>query len=259
MVSQAGATWNTTPIGINSLGSSSFSTFFQFQITNPGGTAPADGIVFVIQSNGSSVMSSGTIGYGGIGNSVAVEFDTFNNGAGGGTSDPNNNHVGVDVNGSLVSLLTASPGGVVNCNAPVGLANCLANGDLWSAWIDYDGTNLMIAVADNSTTRPANLITYPINLGCVLAGGTAGGTGCPTPAATAYVGFTAGTSSGFENQDIVDWIFTTGYNPITPPTPPVTGTAAVGTPALSPWATGGLGALMAAMGAMVLRRRWGRA
>ena len=176
-IGQGGAMWSTSPISF-SASTGTFSTYFQFQITNPGGIGPADGIVFVLQtvSNGSGA-SGGSIGYGGITPSVGVEFDTFDNGiVPGAFNDPNDNHVGVDIDGSLVSLALATPGGVGNCNSPVGVANCMSNGDLWSVWIDYDGTNLVVAAADNSTTRPAtNLISYAINIPCVLAGGTAAG------------------------------------------------------------------------------------
>jgi len=35
------------------------------------------------------------------------------------------------------------------------------NGDIWSVWIEYDGTNLHVAVADYSVVRPADLIQLP--------------------------------------------------------------------------------------------------
>ncbi|MGB7760188.1 MAG: L-type lectin-domain containing protein [Bryobacteraceae bacterium] len=216
LIGQGGAAWSTTPISFSS-SAGTFSTYFQFQITNPGGISPADGIVFVLQTVSSgSGGAGGSIGYGGITPSVGVEFDTFDNGISPGAfNDPNDNHVGVDIDGSMVSVALATPGGVANCGSPVGVANCMSNGDVWSVWIDYDGTNLVVAAADNSTTRPAtNLISYAINIPCVLAGGTAAGTGCPTPATMAYVGFTAGTGSGYENQDIVDWQYTNTYAPI---------------------------------------------
>jgi hypothetical protein len=249
LASQGGSAWSTTSISFNS-GAGTFSTYFQFQITNPGGIDPADGIVFVLQPVSAGVGGvGGSIGYGGVTPSVGIEFDTYQN-----SWDPNDNHVGVDIDGganvpgTLTSLITATPGGVSNCTSPVGVANCLANGDLWSVWIDYDGTNLLVAVADNSTTRPAtNLITFPINVPCVLANGTVGGTGCPTPATTAYVGFTSGTGSGFENHDIVDWTYTNTYNPIN------------SVPALSPWAMAVLAILLAATAAILLRKRRGRA
>ena len=33
-----------------------------------------------------------------------------------------------------------------------------------SVWIEYDGTSLHVAVADDSDIRPANLIDYPIDI-----------------------------------------------------------------------------------------------
>ena len=217
-IGQGGALWSTSAISF-STSADTFSTYFQFQITNPGGIEPADGIVFVLQpvSNGSGT-AGGSIGYGGITPSVGVEFDTFENDE---FSDPNDNHIGVNVDGSLVSLALATPGGVANCTSPVGVANCMSNGHLRSVWIDYNGTTLVVAAADNSSTRPAtNLLSLAINIPCVLGGGTAAGTGCPTPVTTAYVGFMAGTGSGYENQDIVDWQYTNGYAPIgVTPTP----------------------------------------
>jgi hypothetical protein len=246
---QGGAAWSTNSIAF-ATGADTFSTYFQFQITNPGGYAPADGIVFVVQTTSNSVGGNGgSIGYGGVTPSVGIEFDTFLNPG----WDPNNNHVGIDIDGganvpgTLTSLVTASPGGVTNCLSPVGVPNCMANGDVWSVWIDYDGTNLSVALADNSTVRPANIITFPINVPCVLAGGTVGGTGCPTTPSTAFVGFTAGTGAGYETQDVLDWTYTVPYNPINPNPPSV--------PALSPWAMAVLGILMAATAAMVLRKR----
>jgi hypothetical protein len=263
---QGGAAWSTSAISFYS-GAGTFSTYFQFQITTPGGMNPADGIVFVLQTVANNVGGvGGTIGYGGtpygIPNSVGIEFDTFQN-----TWDPNSNHVGIDIDGgatgpsdTLTSVVTASPGGVTNCSnlgTVVGTPNCMANGDLWSVWIDYNGTNLLVAVADNSATRPAtNLITFPINLPCVLGGGTVGVVGTTlscsggTPANSAFVGFTSGTGDGWENHDIVDWTYTNIYNPINS-NPAV--------PALSPWAMAVLGILMAAMAAMLLRKRPGRA
>jgi hypothetical protein len=217
--SQGGAAWSTSSIAF----SGAFSTFFQFQITNPGGLAPADGIVFVLQTVSAGAGSTGgLIGYGGISPSVGVEFDTYQNGW-----DPNDNHVGIDIDGgandpgTLTSLVTATPYGVSNCLSPVGVTGCMANGHLWSVWIDYNAGVLNIALADNSTTRPANILSYNINIACVLAGGTVGGTGCSTPATTAFVGFTAGTGEGYENHDIVDWEYTNAFAPFSglPTTP----------------------------------------
>jgi hypothetical protein len=72
----------------------------------------------------------------------------------------------------------------------------LSNGDIWSATISYDGSNLSLSVKDPS--EPATDVIYnnlPIDISSFL------GTN------DAFVGFTAGTGSGAENQDILNWQF----------------------------------------------------
>ena len=177
----------------------SFSVFFQFRLTNPGYTS-ADGLTFVVQPVSASLGGGGGgIGYAGISPSVAVEFDTYDNG------ELNDNHVAVDVNGGLQNFATAAPYGVNGCYNAVGVPGCMANGRLWSVWIDYDGTRLHVAVADNSTIRPADLISYPIDIAATL------------DTNAAYVGFTAGTGAAWENHDIVNWQFVASYAPIVGP------------------------------------------
>ena len=101
------AAWSTSPISFSS-SSGSFSTFLQFQITHSGGIDPADGIVVVLQPVSSGVGGvGGSIGNGGVTPSVGVEFDTYQN-----SWDSNSNHVGIDTNGNLTSLVIATPGGV---------------------------------------------------------------------------------------------------------------------------------------------------
>lgn len=73
---QVGAAWATTPQAVQG----GFDTTFQFQITNPG----ADGFAFVVHNSsaGSSAIGGGgnNLGYAGISNSLAVEFDTHASG-----------------------------------------------------------------------------------------------------------------------------------------------------------------------------------
>jgi len=92
--------------GTSQLQAAAFSIFFTFRMTNPGGslfdgpdnTVPgADGLVFVVQPNSTGAGSGGQgIGYQGLGNSVGVEFDTWQNM---GNHDPSSNHAGIDLNG----------------------------------------------------------------------------------------------------------------------------------------------------------------
>jgi hypothetical protein len=63
------------------IGADTFSTFFQFRLTDPGGLSAGDGIVFVLRTAGSPALGqTGEFeGYDGIGQSLGVKFDTFKN------------------------------------------------------------------------------------------------------------------------------------------------------------------------------------
>jgi hypothetical protein len=126
----------------------------------------------------------------GITPSVGVNFVTFEN-----TWDISNNTVGVITNGSYMGLDQHSPYGVVACQPPTGVYGCMGNGDRWSVWIDYDGAILTVAIADNSTVRPATLINYPIDIASILGG------------QPAYVGFTGATGNGLEYHRVASWVF----------------------------------------------------
>ncbi|MDE2334750.1 MAG: hypothetical protein KGK10_09460, partial [Rhodospirillales bacterium] len=57
-----------------------FSAMFQFRIT-PDASGPADGFTFVMQQGAaSSPQPGGNLGYYGTRHSLAIEFDTYNNG-----------------------------------------------------------------------------------------------------------------------------------------------------------------------------------
>jgi hypothetical protein len=199
----AGSAFTATAIPFQ-IAADTFSTFFQFRITSPGGIAPADGIAFVIRENGTAALGStaNSVGYDGIGNSLGIKFDTYQN-----EKEINDNFVAIQTNGVLRDEFTQTPFGVANCTKPVGIVGCMANGDLWSVWIDYDGVNLHVAVAYASTTRPPDLINVPLSLPRILHYTSA-----------AFAGFTAGTGGGFENHDIVNWVYYSTYNPTEPGT-----------------------------------------
>ena len=100
--SQSGSAFSQSAVSLGA--NASFSSFFVFQISNSGGIGDgdgvgADGLTFTVQTvSNTSGGSGGGIGYQGISNSVAIEFDTYNNGSGDGN---NGNHVGVDLSGSV--------------------------------------------------------------------------------------------------------------------------------------------------------------
>lgn len=190
---QAGSVFTNTQVN-----TSGFSTAFDFRLTSPGGVSDglqvgADGLTFTLQAvSPTSVGSYGlNLGYGGIAHSVAVEFDTFyNSGDDPPLANGGSNHVAVDLNGSVNSASNA-----------VGVSPQFDNGTVWTAWIDYNGTVLDVRLSDTGV-RPANpTLSYTINLASTMG------------ASNAYVGFTGGTGSGYSNEDIIDWAYSSTFLP----------------------------------------------
>lgn len=192
-LNQGGSAFLTSPISLAA--DASFSSFFQFRINNPIGASDgdgqgADGIVFVVQTVANNVGGfGGGIGYNGIPKSVGVEFDTWNNGS---WDDNNGNHVGIDLNGNMNSVV----------QAPV--ATRMNNGASWFAWVDYNGASdlLEVRLADNAT-RPTNaLVSLTRDLTLDLQ------------TTNAFVGFTSGTGAAGGNHDILSWQFINTFRPI---------------------------------------------
>jgi hypothetical protein len=207
----ANSAWFTTAQDVTT----GFSTTFTFQM---GGTTtppiPADGIAFVIQNSGTTALgpggcgigfggsSSGCAGSAGIPSSVAVEFNTFNNG---GSVDPNSaNDVAIQSCGAapnsvdyslscgvahaiLPNTINMTDGAVHTVTVtykPSASTNCGAGGSQTCSALDVviDGTDVFNgAVLFDMTTVTSN---------------------------TAYVGFTAGTGGNNEIQDITSWTYT---------------------------------------------------
>ena len=229
---QSGAAYSTTPFTLGA--GDTFSTQFSFNLNTPGGVDPADGFTFVLAANPTGLGGSGFgLGYAGVPNSVAIEFDTYFNGPGSlannGPSPPNHddydannvassNHIAIDTSGNLSNTDLTDVYGIASCGFPGGYpaqtnnqrAGCLSNGDTWTATITYDGANLGVTVNDPSeATSFTALSNVPINIAALL--GTS----------SAYVGFTGSTGSGNENDDILSWQFAntaTLTGPTTPPT-----------------------------------------
>ncbi len=184
---EAGSVFSDTQVD-----ASDFSTMFSFRISAPGGAifapnteAGADGFVFVVQPISSSLgASGGGIGYQGIGTSLGIEFDTWNNNK---FSDPSQSHVAINLNGDVAH--TGLPTAGV-------FAPELDDSDRWWVWIDYDGSELQIRLRRNDT-RPVNaLITHTLDLPTIMGQNTA------------FVGFTSATGAAWANHDIIDWSYT---------------------------------------------------
>jgi hypothetical protein len=176
-----------------------FSTFFKLRITDPGGSvfdcnteAGADGIVFVVQSVSSDIGGAGAgIGYSGIGSSVGVEFDTWCNA---GNNDPSSNHLGIDTEGS-VNHGAGSPN-------TANVTPNFDNGQIWYAWVDYNGTILEARVSQSSARPATPTLTRALDIPTILGQNSA------------YVGFTSGTGSDWGNHDILFWEYRDTFDPI---------------------------------------------
>jgi hypothetical protein len=199
--SQAGSAWFNTPLNIQS-----FVNDFTFQIANPG----ADGFTFTIQYTGLTALgpSGGGLGYGpdnlggapGIGNSVAIKFDIYDNQGEGPDS------TGIYTNG--VSPTTPS----VNLS---GTGIDLHSGDTFIVHMVYNGTTLNMTITDG-VTNASYSTSWTINIPQVIGSNIA------------YVGFTGGSGGLSASQKIETWTFTpNGSSPSQAASPvfgPVAGT-----------------------------------
>jgi Bacterial lectin/Divergent InlB B-repeat domain/Abnormal spindle-like microcephaly-assoc'd, ASPM-SPD-2-Hydin len=267
--SQATSMWFSIPQKV----AEGFNVWFQLKITPTGNSGnTADGLAFVIQNaqgggtdvtgscsetgSGATVVggAGGCIGYGGIDNSLALEFDTFYNSNFGdpdALSTPsfftyNDNHMALqdcgagvanspDHNACQISLngvgtLTPNPKSSSSGNVVT-----LADGNVHDVVIVYNGpldtpANTFSVYLDpqyNTGTHTPIAGSVPVFTGSfditqainLLNSGSAND--------SAYVGFTSGTGADFETHEIMDWTFTphttvSEQQPLNPPGTPTT-------------------------------------
>ncbi len=173
---------------VSLLDNRSFSAYFSFEISEPGNDG-ADGMVFVIQTQSNAAGGAGGgIGYQDISPSLGIEFDTWYNNA---LSDPSGNHIGLDIDGSLVSLVTASPPDDASLESGI-----------WHVWVDYDGLSDALEVRMNtSNSRPTTAtLTSSIDLEAVFG-------------PDVYVGFTSATGTAWAYHEILSFYFNNDYIP----------------------------------------------
>ncbi len=171
---EASSAYFATPVNIQT-----FNTDFNFKLTSP----TADGFTFAIQNIGPTALGhdGDSLGYMGIGKSVAVKFDLYQN-----AGDVSNDSTGVFVDG-------VRPTGPTSVNLTDSGIN-LHSGDEMDANITYDGETLTLTITDMVTLATWS---HPF---VVDIPSTVGGS-------TAYVGFTAGTGSLSATQQILNWTF----------------------------------------------------
>ncbi len=195
---QEGTAFFNVPLPINV--DTSFQTRFQFQLTGGQQALGADGFTFVLQNDprGATAIGpgGGELSYSGIVNSLAVEFDTYQN-----AGDINNNHVSVLVNGDVsAGLETRIP--LLDLNG----------GSILNAWIDYSGATDQLAVyLSDSASKPAEaLLVADVDLSALVG-------------EQAFLGFTAGTGGSVNAHRLLDWEFSLEPpSAILPPTPGTT-------------------------------------
>ena len=162
--SQRGSVFTNTATAISA--ATTFSASFNFTISSPGGSG-ADGLAFVVQNSAAGNTALGGngagMGYQGIGQSVIVEFDTWQNGIDNGSE----NHVGINTNGVLGSLTQADPGFDLDAVTA-------------TAWVDYDGTTLSVATSTSGVRPATDLLSQVIDLSGIVG-------------SQAFFGFTAAT------------------------------------------------------------------
>jgi hypothetical protein len=183
---EAGSAFSATPVNIQS-----FATDFTFQLTN----AVADGFVFTIQNVAATALgdAGGSLGYGGLGKSVAIKFDLYNN-AGEGIDS-----TGLYEDGAQPTIPAIDLSGA---------ALDLHSGDIFLAQITYDGAKLNVTLTDTS-----NLLSwshsFAIDIPAVVGGDSA------------FVGFTGATGGSTADQEILSWTYAAGTpGPSIPPIPP---------------------------------------
>jgi hypothetical protein len=172
-INEAGSAFTTNPVNVDS-----FITQFRFQLTNPN----ADGFTFVIQGGGPTALGAlgGGLGYAGLGSSVAVKFDLFNN-----------QGEGSDSTGLYTDGASPTVPAIDLTNTPINLHS----GHVCFVGMTYDGTTLTVTEADTTTNKTAKQ-SYAVNIPSLVGGGIA------------YLGFTGGTSGMTAIQDILSWNYT---------------------------------------------------
>ena len=185
----------------NQVKTTSFSTFFKFRIEphNTGG----DGIVFVLQSVKPDYLgeAGSAIGYysevfcegnNSSKKSLGVEFDTWLNGDWAG--DTTDNHVAINTHGCLNARL--------NDKTVADVTPSFKNGEIWYAWINYDGSQLEVRTNQTGQRPDEPLLAHSLNLTQILG-------------STAFVGFTSSTGYEYADQDILSWQYEERFGPVT--------------------------------------------
>ena len=173
---RAGNAFLAQPVAFND--TTSFRAYFQLQITGGDGDRGADGLSFIIHNDRRGAAATGfpggSIGYGGIQQSVAVGVKTFNTSQIQVLADGNTN----------VVLASAGEGGID-----------LNGGDIVHIWVEYNGisNNIAVYMADKELQPQGTLVVHNIDIRQRMG------------ADQAFFGFGGGTGGLSNNHDILAW------------------------------------------------------
>ncbi|GJP42031.1 hypothetical protein CLOM_g1631 [Closterium sp. NIES-68] len=170
-----------------------FNASFTFAMRPAAQGGGGEGLAFVVSAAAPQGSAAG-VGLGGVGRrSVGVEFDSVLSVK---QSDPNDNHVGVNVGGSPVSLASAT--------APL----ILNDAQTKHAWIHYDPTSggtLRVFLSSDPVQPLTPTLRARVSLCSILQ---------PTAAETNFFfGFIASTSERAQENVILKWEIVTGLPP----------------------------------------------
>jgi Bacterial lectin len=169
-----------------------FSTSFSFRMRDGGvdfdsDQKGADGIAFVIHNNPTATgvgNHGGGIGFDGIPNSIAIEFDNWRNDEWG---EPNDNHVALHTLGTAPNSSGTSSLKVMNSNLPTQLEN----GEIHQVRIEYEKGVIKVFLNEKQ------VLNHTIDIGKTLN----------LDNETAWIGFTSSTGAAYASQEIHTWQF----------------------------------------------------
>ena len=177
----AGSVFSSKRISTNK-----FSTYFSFRISDPG-NGGADGIALVAQNVSASLGDvGGGMGYDGVGDSLAIEFDTYQN-----AWDVDANHTGLLINGD-----------VKHQNFPaVRIRQSFEDGRPWHVWIDYDGKTMSLRMARERQRPDSPIFEHSIDIRNLL------------DSDVAFVGFASATGASRAHHQILEWTYLERFAP----------------------------------------------
>ncbi|XP_073011047.1 probable L-type lectin-domain containing receptor kinase S.5 [Typha latifolia] len=173
----------------------SFNTSFTINIYRQSNTIPGEGFAFLIAPSLDPPPSGSDGGFLGLTNStlngnaanhfIAVELDTVKQ-----SYDPDDNHVGLDING-VVSNVTRSL-------SPLGIQIAPVNATNYTLWVDYDGVDrhVWVYMALEGRLKPSwAVLNASLDLGDIVV-------------QKSFLGFSASTGSDYQLNCVLAWNLT---------------------------------------------------